>query len=89
MPTLKGELVYGIVWCTIPAMLNPTLTASWEKGLDGVSGGTIGSDEYMKKLNAFVTKWVNDPKQKNEIARLNRYYHSVLPYYEKSGGGKL
>ena len=55
MPTLKGEMIYDIVRASIPSLLDPRLTASWEKGLNGVADGTISADEYMQKLSAFVT----------------------------------
>lgn len=53
-PTLLGELVFDVVNASIRQLLNPELTASWEKGLTYVSEGTITSDEYMQKLEHFV-----------------------------------
>lgn len=82
-PTLKGELVYGIVFCSIPSMLDPTLTASWEKGLEGVAEGNISKESYMEKLQGFVSKWVNSSRNKNEVGRLSNYVKTIEPYYHK------
>ena len=53
-PTLLGEMVFDTVNVSIRQLLNPELTASWEKGLTYVAEGTITSDEYMEKLEKFV-----------------------------------
>ena len=53
-PNPKGELVYKVVKFTIPDMLNPQLTASWEKGLDMVAKKEIQSDEFMGKLEKYI-----------------------------------
>ena len=53
-PTLFGEMVYDVVDHSIRQLLNPELTASWEKGLTYVAEGTITSEEYMEKLGRFV-----------------------------------
>ena len=61
MPTLLGEMIYDVVNASINQLLNPELTASWEKGLTYVSEGSITSDEYMQKLENFVagrTAWL-------------------------------
>lgn len=55
-PTLLGEIIYDVVECSIHQLLNPELTASWEKGLNYVAEGTISSDEYMFKLEGFVKR---------------------------------
>ena len=55
-PTKKGEIIYDIILKSMPDMLNPTLTASWEKGLDMVSKGEIESSEFMKKLTGYINK---------------------------------
>lgn len=82
-PTLKGELVCGIVRYAMPSMLSPKLTASWEKGLTGVAEGTISEQEYMQKLSGFVTKLVESAKKQNNQGRLNSYYRMVSEYYKK------
>ena len=53
-PTQKGEIIYDIVYNAMPDMLNPKLTASWEKGLDMVAKSEIKSDEFMKKLTNYI-----------------------------------
>ena len=53
-PTLLGEMIFDVVNCSIRQLLNPELTASWEKGLTYVAEGSITSQEYMDKLEHFV-----------------------------------
>ena len=55
-PTLLGEMIFDVVNCSIRQLLNPELTASWEKGLTGVAEGNITADEYMEKLDGFVSR---------------------------------
>ena len=55
-PSLLGEKIVQILWNSIPPLLNPTLTASWEKGLSYVEEGKIEEKEYMDKLEDFVRK---------------------------------
>ena len=62
-PSLLGEKIVQILWNSIPSLLNPTLTASWEKGLSYVEEGKIEEKEYMEKLEDFVRK--NTEKVKN------------------------
>lgn len=81
-PTLKGELVCGIVRYSMPAMLSPKLTASWEKGLTGVAEGTISEEEYMKKLTSFVSQLVENVKAEDNRGRLNSYYRVAAPNYK-------
>ena len=81
-PALKGELVCSIVRYSMPAMLSPKLTASWEKGLSGVSEGEITEDEYMKKLEGFVDQMVGQVKAEDNRSRLNSYYHLAAQYYK-------
>ena len=58
-PTEKGEKIYDIVFMSMPDMLNPKLTASWEKGLEMVANKQINSDEFMKKLEAYINNKIN------------------------------
>ena len=53
-PTKKGEAIYDVVYRSMPDMLNPKLTASWEKGLDMVAKKEIKSDEFMEKLEKYI-----------------------------------
>ncbi len=55
-PEAFGEMVYEVVAMTVPALLNPKMTASWEKGLDGITNGTIQMGEYRSKLEDFIRK---------------------------------
>ena len=82
-PTLKGELVCSIVRYSMPAMLSPKLTASWEKGLTGVAEGEISEEEYMRKLSAFVTQLVEQAKREDNRGQLNSYYRIASEHYKK------
>ena len=84
-PTLKGELVCGIVRYSMPQMLSPKLTASWEKGLTGVAEGPISEEEYMQKLKGFVTRMVDRAKAEDNRGRLNSYYRMAAPNYKTKG----
>lgn len=55
-PENFGEMVYEVVAMTVPALLNPQMTASWEKGLDGITNGTVVMDDYRGKLENFIRK---------------------------------
>ena len=58
-PTKKGEYIYDIIYKSMPDMLNPKLTASWEKGLEMVANGEIKSDEFMGKLTKYINQKFN------------------------------
>lgn len=55
-PEVLGEMVYEVVAMTVPALLNPKMTASWEKGLDGITRGTVVMEDYRAKLEDFIRK---------------------------------
>ncbi len=55
-PETLGEMVYEVVNMTVPALLNPKMTASWEKGLDGITRGTVVMEDYREKLEDFIRK---------------------------------
>ncbi len=55
-PTTLGESIYDVVAGSIPSLLRPELTASWEKGLSMIASGDIKNDEYMKKLESYIQK---------------------------------
>jgi len=76
-PTLLGEMVYDVVFASIHALLNPELTASWELGLTMVADGKITEDEYMMKLNKFITSHVQNVKSKN-------YQNLFKPYFDRA-----
>ena len=58
-PTKKGEVIYDVVNSSMPDMLNPKLTASWEKGLDMVAKKEIKPDVFMEKLENYINSKVN------------------------------
>ena len=64
-PGKFGEMVYEVVYLTMPGMLNPEMTASWEKGLSGVERGEISPDEYQEKLDKYVTRYVERVRGKD------------------------
>lgn len=55
-PERMGEMVFEVVSMTVPALLNPKMTASWEKGLDGITRGTVVMANYREKLEEFIRK---------------------------------
>ena len=83
MPTLMGEMIYDVVNHAIRPLLDPALTASWEKGLTMVADGTITEEEYMKKLDDFVSRRTNIVKQLNNQSSLNRQFDEVSKNYKK------
>ncbi|WP_024295612.1 DNA topoisomerase [Lacrimispora indolis] len=74
VPTLLGEMIFDVVNASIRQLLNPELTASWEKGLNYVAEGTITPEEYMVKLENFVAG------RTAGVLRLNNHYdlHSIF-----------
>ena len=82
-PTLLGEMIFDVVNCSIRQLLNPELTASWEKGLTYVAEGTITPDEYMEKLERFVTLRTNGVKQTNNAYMLRPYFDAAAQFYKK------
>ena len=82
-PSLYGEIIYEVVNASIKSLLNPELTASWEKGLTYVAEGNITGDEYMVKLDDFVTKRVNGVKNLNNQGMLRYSFDRVAAYYKK------
>lgn len=89
-PTLQGEMVYDVVDNSIRSLLNPELTASWEKGLTYVAEGSITSDEYMKKLDDFITRRTVGVKGLNNQYQLRACYDKAAGFYKKGrkNGGK-
>ena len=80
-PTQLGEMIFDVVNSSIRALLNPELTASWEKGLTYVADGDITPDEYMVKLNHFVTKNVNWVKGARNQYMLKALFDQSAQYY--------
>ena len=81
-PTLQGEMVYEVVDNSIKPLLDPALTASWEKGLTMVADGVITEKEYMNKLDDFVTRRTNIVKQLNNQYNLNRQFDKAAVNYK-------
>jgi DNA topoisomerase-3 len=82
-PTLLGELVYEVVFASMKQMLNPELTASWEKGLTYVAEGSITSEEYMQKLEQFVSRRTYSVLNLNNQFQLREYFDRANRYYQK------
>lgn len=82
-PTLIGEMIVNVVGASIGALLNPELTASWEKGLTYVAEGSVTEEEYMQKLDKFVTQKTNVVKQTNFQYQLRKSFDQIAPYYKK------
>ncbi|MCI8773457.1 MAG: type IA DNA topoisomerase [Lachnospiraceae bacterium] len=83
-PTLLGEMIYEVVSSSIKPLLDPRLTASWEKGLNLVADGSISAEEYMNKLDDFVTRRTNIVKQMNNQVTLNARFRYASQFYKKS-----
>ena len=82
-PTFLGEIIYEVVNASIRSLLNPELTASWEKGLTYVAEGSITPDEYMEKLEHFVTvRTVNVIRLNNQYSLQNNF-DLASKYYGK------
>ncbi len=82
-PTLQGELIYDVVYHSIASLLDPKLTASWEKGLTGVAGGTISREEYTEKMDGFVIRHTNRVKDLNNQWALRGCFDRAAQYYKK------
>ncbi len=87
-PACLGEVIYEVVSCSIKSMLDPKLTASWEKGLTLVAEGDITPDEYMVKLKGFITRRTDYVKQTDNRGYLNRCMSYVKSNYAGTEGKK-
>ena len=87
-PTLLGEMIYDVVLNSIRSLLNPELTASWEKGLNYVAEGEITSDEYMTKLDHFIVSRTNGVLGLNNQYQLRSCYDRVAAFYKKETKGR-
>lgn len=87
-PTCLGELIYEVVNASIKQLLNPELTASWEKGLTYVAEGSITSDEYMEKLERFVAGRTYNAVHMANQSGLRPLFEQVAVNYKPSGAGK-
>ena len=82
-PTLLGEMIYDVVGNSISALLNPELTASWEKGLTLVANGEITPDEYTNKLNGFIGRRTGAVLGLSNQYLLKDCYEKVAEHYKK------
>ncbi|MEY8515647.1 DNA topoisomerase [Lachnospiraceae bacterium 29-84] len=82
-PTLLGEIIYDVVNASIRSLLNPELTASWEKGLAYVAEGSITQEEYMGKLERFVQSRTDGVLGLNNQYALREYFQYASSFYQK------
>ena len=85
-PTQMGEMVSDVVSVSIRPLLNPELTASWEKGLTYVADGSIGTEEYMAKLEDFISRYTENVKHTDYRAELRQQFDRTAQYYRKPSG---
>ncbi|MFP3152857.1 DNA topoisomerase [Lachnospiraceae bacterium ZAX-1] len=83
IPTLLGEIIYDVVNESIKSLLNPELTASWEKGLTYVAEGTISTREYMVKLEHFIKSRTSGVVKLNNQYVLQNYFKAAAINYKK------
>lgn len=81
-PTLQGEMIHDVVFYSIRSLLNPELTASWEKGLTYVAEGTITSDEYMMKLEHFIRSRTDGVLALNNQYAMRPLFDAAAKYYK-------
>ena len=81
-PTLLGEMIFDVVNCSIRQLLNPELTASWEKGLTYVAEGSITPQEYMDKLEHFVRVRTAQVEQSNYQYALRQFFDAAAVNYK-------
>lgn len=82
-PALLGEMIYDVVNSSIRSLLNPELTASWEKGLTYVAEGSITEEEYMEKLNNFIRSRTSGVMGLNNQSQLRAEYDLAAQNYKK------
>ena len=87
-PTFLGEIIYDIVYYSINGLLRADLTASWEKGLEGVAECQISKQEYTDKMTTFVTKYTNLVKQIQNQNGITGVFDKTKVFYAKGGGAQ-
>lgn len=87
-PTQVGEMIYDVCNASIRSLLNPELTASWEKGLTYVAEGSVTEEEYMQKLEKFVTDRINGVRSLNNQSDLQATFDHAAQYYKMKGTKK-
>ena len=83
-PTQLGEMIFCVVNVSIRSLLNPELTASWEKGLTYVAEGTISQEEYMVKLTTFIRRHTDQVMAGSYQTALKGMFDQLSPYYQKT-----
>ncbi len=83
-PTQLGEMIFCVVNVSIRSLLNPELTASWEKGLTYVAEGTISQEEYMVKLTSFIRRHTDQVMAGSYQTVLKGMFDRLSPYYQKT-----
>ena len=81
-PTLLGEMIFDVVNASIRQLLNPELTASWEKGLTYVAEGSITTQEYMVKLEQFIKSRTSGVMNLNNRHMLRGFFEQAGAYYK-------
>ncbi|MGF7016455.1 DNA topoisomerase-3 [Lachnospiraceae bacterium PF1-21] len=82
-PTMMGEMIFDAMDKSLPSMLNPELTASWEKGLTQVAEGEITEEVYMEKLNGYISRRTNSVRTLNNQGVLLERYRQIATIYHK------
>ncbi len=83
-PERFGEMIFEVVSMTVPALLNPKMTASWEKGLDGITRGTVIMDDYREKLEDFIRRETIAMIERDLTSQIASRIH---PFVGKGGKG--
>ena len=80
-PTFLGEMIFDAVDHSLRSLLNPELTASWEKGLSGVAEGTITEEEYKEKLYSYIVRRTDGVKGRGDTSFLRDSYGRLTAFY--------
>lgn len=81
-PTLLGEMIYDVVRCSIRSLLDPALTASWEKGLGYVADGKVTPEQYTETMDGYVSKWTNFVKSVHNETQMVPMYNEAAAFYK-------
>lgn len=76
--TARGELIYEVIYDSIPGLLNPKLTASWEKGLKMVVDEEINKDIFMEKLESFIRNNANKVLNKKSVIEIDELFSETI-----------
>ncbi len=76
-PSALGEMIFEVIYLTVPTLLNPEMTASWEKGLEGIINGTVDAGEYRRKLEEYITvetnKMIGRDLSNDLVIKINKF----------------